>query len=385
MARRQTSRLGRIGAVTLVAAFLCGSIGSGLDRIGTKSAGAMSAVPKLFADASLGSAALRHIANEQYAEAEATASAAVRRSPLEPARSGALGTARLALGKRGPADQAFRVSGGLGWHDPLTQLYWLQVALDRGEYDIAAERLDALMRDNPAEARRPELFAGLSATAAGQRALASRLKAAPSWRDAYFLPAAETPVSELRARAAVLRQLDDKPVLGCKAGAPLADRMVRSGEPALGASIWREQCPEADDGLLFDPGLSRAGVRRLSPFAWVKYGDGVSDSHNGGVTLDTAVSFTRRFASQLIVLEPGNYTLAWSAADESGEPSDRIVAAFGCTADTPVQLTSERRAGTKYQAEISVTAACSSQYLALSLRPGNGAVKLTELTLAAGS
>ncbi len=380
IAEKRSNRYSRIGLTALVAVFAFGAIGNGLDRISVRSANPENSVPGLFADASLGSAAIRHIANENFVMAEEVATKALVRSPLEPGRSGALGTARLALGKYGPADQAFRVSGQLGWRDPLTQLYWQRSALARGEYDVAAERLDALLRDNPAQARSPELFMGLTDTAEGQRALARRLALSPGWAGAYFLPSPEASVGELRARAAVLEQLDDQPVLGCKGGAPLADRMVRSGEPALGARIWREQCPEADDGLLFDPGLSRKGARRLSPFAWETYAE-IASGGDQGVVLNIPVSFTRRFARQLVVLEPDSYVLAWDAVDENGEPSDRIAVSFGCTPDTPVQLSSARRRGATFQAAMKVTSACDSQYLALSLKPGNGAVRLTGLSL----
>lgn len=83
-----------------------------------------------------------------------------------------LARAELYSGHPLQARKAFQVSGQLGWRDAMTQIYWLDQALQDNNFRVAAERLDALLRQTPDDENRERFIAAVTATPEGRSALA---------------------------------------------------------------------------------------------------------------------------------------------------------------------------------------------------------------------
>ena len=121
----------------------------------------------------------------------ATARAGFSAQPLSALAAGALAAAEWRAGNGAMAERVFRHAAQLGWREPATQLYWLQVAAAAGQWGNAAKRYDALLRVDPRRAALAELAAPLEGAGAGRTSLARRIALRPHWLADYADLAAE--------------------------------------------------------------------------------------------------------------------------------------------------------------------------------------------------
>ena len=136
----------RLGWATGLVLFAGLAAGSAADRLSAGDPVLAAQIPALFASEALRTRGAEALSNGQAVGAEAIGTAAIRNAPTDPQSTALFGAGKLAVGDRVLADRAFRVAGQLGWGVPITQSYWMGQALADGKYDIAALRLDALLR-----------------------------------------------------------------------------------------------------------------------------------------------------------------------------------------------------------------------------------------------
>ena len=187
----------------------------------------------------------------------ATARAGFSAQPLSALAAGALAAAEWRAGNGAMAERVFRHAAQLGWREPVTQLYWLQVAAAAGEWDNAAKRYDALLRVDPRRAALAELAAQVEGAGAGRASLARRIALRPHWLADYADPPGPLAESALLARAAVLREADARGALDCGVAARLGRRLVGAGLAQAVDGTWR-----AKDGtvmLALPPGCALPG------------------------------------------------------------------------------------------------------------------------------
>jgi hypothetical protein len=243
---RRASLRGPIILTVLAVVYAAVAVANGADRIAaTKEAKALR-FPRALAVESLGLAGERAIADARYDDALAIARSAVARSPIEPSSTALLGAAWLGKGDEDRAREAFTVAGKLGWRVPLTQAYWMRAALEAEDARIAALRLDALLRQQPALLAEDRLFAPIEATAEGRAALVSRLASRPPWLADYVNDHGAASREAMLRRAAVLLMLAATGQrLGCDMIRPAAVRLVVLNEPATAQQVWRAHCGNA--------------------------------------------------------------------------------------------------------------------------------------------
>jgi tetratricopeptide (TPR) repeat protein len=243
---RRASLRGPIIATVLAVVYAAVALANGADRIAaTKEARALR-FPRALAVESLGLAGERAIADARYDDALAIARSAVARAPIEPSSTALLGAAWLAKGDEDRAREAFTVAGKLGWRVPLTQAYWMRAALEAEDARIAALRLDALLRQQPALLAEDRLFAPIEATAEGRAALVSRLATRPPWLADYVNDHGAASREAMLRRAAVLLMLAATGQrLGCDMIRPAVVRLVVLNEPATAQQVWRAHCGNA--------------------------------------------------------------------------------------------------------------------------------------------
>jgi hypothetical protein len=243
---RRASLRGPIILTVLAVVYAAVAVANGADRIAaTKEAKALR-FPRALAVESLGLAGERAIADARYDDALAIARSAVARSPIEPSSTALLGAAWLGKGDEDRAREAFTVAGKLGWRVPLTQAYWMRAALEAEDARIAALRLDALLRQQPALLAEDRLFAPIEATAEGRAALVSRLATRPPWLADYVNDHGAASREAMLRRAAVLLMLAATGQrLGCDMIRPAVVRLVVLNEPATAQQVWRAHCGNA--------------------------------------------------------------------------------------------------------------------------------------------
>ncbi len=317
------------------------------------------------------------------------AEAAVSSAPVEPRSTALLGAARLIAGDAKGAEQAFRVAGQFGWREPLTQLYWYQSALALREYTVASQRLDALLRQNPALLADRRLLDPMERTAQGQQALLDRMAARPGWLLNYARDVSDVADDVMDLRGLVLTRLAARGVaLGCDAIAPSVRSLAGAGNAQLAGAVWHAHCPAADKGLIADPRFSAIRIEPpLVPFGWAIAGDGeisvaINSARQAGdqkLTVASSAPVRRGFIAQLLVLKPGDYLLRWKSSDVSGS---RLFVSLSCQPDNRDWIAGESSGEPGWhRAALPIDAMCQGHWLTFAIAPGNGSIDLEEVAL----
>lgn len=386
--------LGRVGLVLAWLGYSALALGSGLDRISATSPDLATRVPALFASEALRVRGGQALAQGQAKEALELGKAAIADAPTDPQSTAMLGAGRLAMGSRGGAEVAFRVAGKLGWRVPVTQSYWMDRALRAGDYRIAALRLDALLRQQPALHRQRPLLDPMERNPAGRSALVERMAAGPGWLSSYAGDVHDLPADIMLQRVPVLAEAAEKGlVLGCPAIAPTVNRLAVLGQVRDGLGLWRAHCPAAGTGLLGDSLFQMAGPgEKPSAFAWELLGsDGLtlgfvaSPSGPGKrLTVQGSAPRTRPVLSQLLALAPGRYALTWRSGDSQNRASKALLAAVVCQgAELQWLVPQAGQASTLWRTEFTVDSSCGAQTLLFGIGPDGADIWLEAVRIEA--
>ena len=383
------ARLG-LGAALVFYAVL--ALGNVADRLSAGQPDLASKVPALFAAEAVRTAGAQALAAGQAVAATRIGARALASAPTDPQSAALFGAGRLASGDRVTADRAFRIAGQLGWRVPITQSYWMGQALVSGDYDIAALRLDALLRQQPALLRQRQLTDPMERNPAGRTAMIKRMALAPVWLGYYAGDVYDLPADVLLQRAAVLDEAARSGlVVGCEAIAPIATQLTAVGQPRAGSGLWRRHCPAAGPGLVSDEDLTTLDISaKPSAFTWELIGNGglslsvlpSGDGHGQRLTIEGMADVPRAVLMQLVVLDPGRYELSWRTGDSQGRASDHVRAGLTCAGESPDWLTPtlDRTAGL-WRAAVQVDGRCPAQRLTFAAAPGAGRVWLEQITL----
>ena len=234
----------RVAASLACVAYGIVALGSGLDRESGRWPALAESVPTPFASKALEVRGLNAMLAGDWQTGLDLGEAFVRGAPIEPTATAILGGAREMRGDAGGADAAFRVAGQMGWRVPLTQRYWMGRALAVGDYRVAAQRLDAMLRQQPGLLADRSLLDPMEGNPEGQQALAGLMPAKPDWLSYYMQDTGDVPEDILLLRAQVLaRAAKLGAVGGCEGAAALAHRLAELGDASVAAQLWREQCP----------------------------------------------------------------------------------------------------------------------------------------------
>ncbi|MFA6117508.1 MAG: hypothetical protein WC729_26185 [Sphingomonas sp.] len=361
--------------------------------------------PALLSRPSLGAVAARRdslaaLQAADFPRAEALARVAVARDPGQQQSAALLGAARLGRHATDAALQAFLVAGALGWRDPITQLYWLDYAQTVGDFDMVAQRVDALRRTQNNAAAVPALEA-LESSNEGRASLAKRLALDPPWRDQYILESGTLSSDQaVNGRVASLQRakMAGMPAdCGIVAGA--ARLLVNGKRHAAAATLWRSLCvPSASaTSALMDGGFRDVPTNReASPFEWTLMASGAIEAHvdslpaplaGKGLFARSTSSVREPIARKWLALAPGHYILSWSASAENRAAGGPFSVSFSCP-DVPARspLESVPIGRGRYASSISVPAtACSIQLLKILVEPssnGSGAASISDLRIA---
>lgn len=368
------------------------ALGSGLDRMTLTRPDLAGMVPAPFASQALRSEGAALIEHGQAQAALARGEAAVVDAPLDPASTALLGIARFRAGDAPGADRAFRIAGQLGWREQFTQVYWMGRALEIGDWRVAAMRLDALLRQNPALLAERRLVDPIETSPAGRAALAERILAGPNWLRPYTAAPAEVPRPVLLQRALVLGEVARrKGLLGCEAVAPLVERMVAEAAVVEAAGLWRQHCPGAGARLIYDGQFAAASLQQdRSQFAWSFIGQSDAsvllepDGKNGArrLVIESNASRPRQIARQMVLVPPGSYRLSWLAEDTGGAPSELALAALSC-APVPERWLAAGfdRVSGRWVATTVLDSECQAHWLSLGVSGQGGTVRIGDLRL----
>lgn len=368
------------------------SAANGMDRMARSNPAVAAEVPLPFASAALRTLGGQALTAGRGKDAASYGWHALNRAPFEAESVALFAAGQLADGNAPMAERAFGLAGRMGWRVPLTQAYWLTRAMETRDYDTAAMRLDALLRQQPTLVGQQALLDAVERNPAARAALVERLDPGTAWLGKYLNEVFALPPQALRQRAQVMIDAAGGGlVLGCDAASNLAAAMTNAGLYRGAGALWAAQCPGAGGLLQGGEGfatLDLLGTR--NPFAWQALGSGdvllglVPQAAGGGqrLTIDGSPPATRAFLGKLLLLAPGRYRLSWRAGSADSAAGDRIRASLNCKGQPEAWLSAESLGdGLRRTAVVTVAANCPAQVLSFALSSGGGNLWLEAVRL----
>lgn len=368
------------------------SAASGIDRLARTDPAVATAVPLPFARAALRTLGSQALIAGRGKDAASYGWHALNRAPFEAESVALFAAGQLAEGNAPMAERAFGLAGRMGWRVPLTQAYWLTRAMETRDYDSAAMRLDALLRQQPTLVGQQALLDPVERNPAARAALVERLDPETAWLGKYLNEVFALPPQALRQRAQVMIDAGGAGlVLGCEAVSNLAAAVTNAGLYREAGALWAAQCP--DTGGLLQGGEGFATLDLLgtrNPFAWQAVGSGdvllglVPEAAGRGqrLTIDGTLSATRIFLAKLLLLAPGRYRLHWRAGMTDGSAGDRIRVSLSCKGQQQVWLSAQSVGdGLSRTAVFKVAPGCAAQVLSFALTSGGGNLWLEQVRL----
>ena len=298
--------------------------------------------------------------------------------PLDSTVVGFLGRIQLVAGNETAAASAFKVSGQLGWHDTLTQIYWMEQALKVEDFKVAATRLDALLRQVPNIESREQLIGSVLQSAEGKIEIAKRIKLAPTWVPIFATPAPEATAAQIGGRAEVL-QLAGRGALDCNTAGKLVNRLIRVNLVQPAQALWQANCM-ASPALVYDGGFDKLDTTQFATgFDWELTNRGdldarITESQPGNRLLALTVNgpSTQLVVRQMVVLRPGRYRLNWRMPKTSAQSARALSVSLACTSDL-AKAKAGQAAGPNdsYFVDFDVDNTCPSRRLTFWLAPKN--------------
>jgi hypothetical protein len=379
--------MGRLLATAALAVFAFVAMANGLDRVSARAPSVERVVPWPFR-AQADRSAASDLTLQRPAAAVAHAIAAVKHEPVDPDSTAVLGAAHLTAADEQAAADAFRVAARFGWRNAATQLYWYEAALQAGDFRVAADRADAILRAHPTFAQREALLQPLETSPAGRKFLMQHLAAKPRWLESYIRLLADDDEAAVDRRVSVLAGLGAAGIaLGCDEVSQFTAGLMDRSRRIDAERVWNANCPaQPIRGLIADPGFRQVDAQPPFSFGWrpVRTGDvEVRNSRRGEgagtlVVSNTAPS-SRPVLYQPVSLPPGNYRLRLKAADAGKAATGRLSFSLGCelALPFPAAAAGDPSAG----GQVIHAGECKRQRLGLWLTPGPTPVSLESVQI----
>jgi len=283
---------------------------------------------------------------ELYSESRATAAdsrtaqdlarSALTLAPLDGAALRVLGVEAQRAGDLEGAATLMAASDRVTQRDSTAQLWLLDQAIRRGEYDLAYAKAEVVLRGAPAAG--PQVFPVMRMGLADPRALpplVKRLVRRPEWREAFLRDVAAN-AEDLGVASRLHAALSSSPAPPTEAEtASFIKRLVASGDYPGAYALWRRLATSpAGAGVYAGDFRPRPGP---VPFNWslAQTGDAVAElgeAPRGGPALhaEFATGANADLATQLLMLPPGAYRLQGAAwLGQAGRPG-RLAWSVAC-------------------------------------------------------
>lgn len=384
-------RLGKVLAVGCLLAVALAAVLSGSDRQSRDFPNSPSYVGWPYDTGAAGSKAVVAFLRTGPASAIGYASRSVISDPISVKSISMLGRSLLYSQRINEAHQAFVVAGQLGWRDEMTQIYWLDQALQGGDYKVAAERLDALLRQASTAENIDRFLPVVAATPEGRSAVADRLKLSPRWaQDMVNYLGEDLSLDQIMQRADLV-QRTGKGVWDCIAMERLAQKLINADKLDEAQMVWRSNC-ENDGSLIYDGSFERLDtLKATAAFDWqlANRGDAnieivSSPSGQRSLALEVTATITLPIVRQLVVLPPGRYRLNWRTPDTGDAQARALRVSLACQRDLGNSVEGVAVPGKRdaWSQEFTVDSQCPARMLVFWLAP-QAAIRLDDVTLTA--
>ena len=317
-------------------AFSCLVLVAGLDRAGA-------GLPGMGPFSQSHRAKAVGLAIEQGQPATTLASELVHYAPV---RQGHLSLLALSLALEGDADGASAaLAGGLatGWRDTLAQALAVEQAIRGNEPDIAALRMEAMLRNDPQSDVTQGALRLVAADAPARAALAAAMARNETWATNVLNGAAALDSDGFDDRLALVAAAREQGYRADPLGARRFAQILFERDPEAAWAAWTALVGPGDraaTGLWQGgvAGMTDAEQRVRAPFEWRRIPGSTLrlETEGEALVVEGSASGADTIAIQHVSLAPGSYALAWNTAARSpGEPA--ITLALQCPA-SPASL-----------------------------------------------
>jgi hypothetical protein len=199
-----------------------------------------------------------------------------------------------------------------------TQIYWMQRAMELGDFDVAAMRLDALLRLDHSFQRNYLFLRPAEQYPPMRQAFLKRMTGRPPWLEDYISDVSGFKGDQFSSRVALLSETPSVGlVAGCKAISRVINQMTSRNALPEAYSLWRAHCPQART-YITDPAFEFLGVdeNETTMFGWHLQTSG-SLSYDRATADKTMLSVTNvgptigGFIKQFVMAPPGDYRIRW--------------------------------------------------------------------------
>ena len=338
------ARLGRAAAVGGLIGLAIVALLSGSDRQAREFPSSPSYVGWPYDTGAARAKALLAFVRTGPASAIPYARRAILSDPISAQAVSILGRSQLYAQQFSAANRSFSVSGQLGWRETMTQIYWLDQALLGGDYQIGAQRLDAILRQAPLTEERDRFVSAIAATPEGRAALADRLKLAPIWAKPLMSEVWHLPADQVLQRVDLMRRTG-KGVWACADSEKISQRLIDLGLIDEAQSVWRLNCGTSHS-LVYDGSFEHFDtLKTTTAFDWQLFNRGDANisiaqdpSGNRSLALEVTASITLPIVRQFVVLKPGRYRLVWHTPDTPQSQTKGLRVSLTCKSDLSFAL-----------------------------------------------
>lgn len=254
----------------LWAAVAVAAAGFEMDREARYNASLAALVPAPFRGFALEVLARGALARGDSAAGVQLAREMVARRPIPAEGMAMIAQGELAAGRERSALAAVMVAAERGWRDSFTQAILVQLAVQGGDWDIAAQRLLALWRKGGHNDEVRSLSGAVLSRKEGLRAFNAQLGAEASWSNVLLLWSARTlDASSVRSLAHTLRS--QRARLDCSLLSDGANSAIRRGRGEAVDALWQAACGDTSNGVVTQ-GLGKLWFtptdELVGPFGW---------------------------------------------------------------------------------------------------------------------
>lgn len=328
-------------------------------------------------------AAASALDSKDAARAACIARTTVLRAPIERGGTSLLGIARLSVGDTEGGLAAMRAALMLGWRDPLTQAWAMQVSIENGDMANAVLRLDALARLNPKLDNLSPPFETFERSKEGRTALLARMKLRPPWLESYLQSADRVTAVGASNRATMILAASQFAEYTDPVAASSAIWAMHRRDPVAAYRLWRSLSGDKAGSGTSQTSLPLIGAaisaQNKTPFDWRIADEGplISPSSSGmGLLLEN-----KRPVRQLALFI--NTALAsdrqYRLILDGKGPNGAVIVDARCT--NAADLGSLVKADTGKIMRLSVPAGCPSQIVTVSIGGGPVSYEIRTLSL----
>ncbi|PNU04068.1 hypothetical protein A8V01_05545 [Novosphingobium guangzhouense] len=351
------------------------------DRASKRNSGLARYVPSMFRGAAFEATANAAYARGANDEGVRLAREMVLRRPIP-----AEGLSLVALGalRNGDDDKALKallLSAARGWRDSFTQATVARLAMNGGEWEVAAQRIMAMWRKGDTGDELNRLTTELLAQPEGLAAFQFLVGREAAWTNPLLRLAAVT--LSPKAMASLAATFRDRGAsINCPGLTDTAGAIIRAGYGPTIEALWSGACGLQGQAAKRNAGFVNGDDDASGPFGW-KYPVAAALSrefveHEGvsAIRYENSDPFQKVVASRYALMRPGAHDIVFNGRVEGASPKFQVI----CFVQEKQIKFAEFTIGSQ-ATRINIPIGCESQLIKIQAGRGRGELAAVQMSM----